>query len=193
MTAVIVMKKVILASQSPRRKELLEKCIRKFEICPADIDETLDASLPASEAVRQLSMRKAEAVLYTHPEAVVIGSDTVVAVDGIILGKPADRADAERMLKMLSGKTHQVITGLCIMSTRKIFSDVSCADVTFAPLSDDEIRSYIMSGEPMDKAGSYAIQGEAGRFITRISGDYYTIVGLPLNMAYEELKKLEEY
>ncbi|MCR4950643.1 MAG: Maf family protein [Solobacterium sp.] len=187
------MKHVILASQSPRRKELLEKCIRNFAVCPADIDETLDPDLPAAEAVRQLSVRKAEAVLRTHPEAVVIGSDTVVAADGVILGKPADRSDAERMLKMLSGKTHQVITGLCIMSTRKVFSDVSCANVTFAALSEDEIESYIMSGEPMDKAGSYAIQGEAGRFITCISGDYYTIVGLPLNMAYEELKKIEEY
>ena len=187
------MKKLILASQSPRRKELLGKCGIPFETDPADIDESFNHDNHIDDEIRRLSMRKAQEGLRKHPDAVIIGSDTVVAVGGKVLGKPQNEKEAEDMLYMLSGKTHQVITGLCIMSSRRTFSDVSVAEVTFAELSRKEIEDYIASGEPMDKAGAYAIQGLAGRFITGISGDYYSIVGLPLNMVYEELKNLSDY
>lgn len=187
------MKKLILASQSPRRRELLEKCGIPFTCEPADIDEAIDDSRDLADEIRRLSRRKAEVILVRHPDAVVVGSDTIVAVNGRVLGKPADREDAARMLKMLSGNTHQVITGLCVISDRKIFQDVSVSHVTFAKLSDEEIRDYVSSGECDDKAGAYAIQGGAGKFITNIDGDYYAIMGLPLNSVYEELKNMSDY
>ncbi|MBE6129817.1 MAG: septum formation inhibitor Maf [Erysipelotrichaceae bacterium] len=187
------MKKLILASQSPRRRELLEKCGLPFICEPADIDETIAEGNDLSEEIKRLSRRKAEAVLALHPDAVVIGSDTIVAIDGKVLGKPKDRNEAREMLQMLSGNTHQVITGLCVISSSRCFQDVSVSHVTFAPLSADEIDAYVNSGECDDKAGAYAIQGGAGRFITNIDGDYYAIMGLPLNSVYEELKKISLY
>ena len=190
---IVVMKKLILASQSPRRRELLEKCGIPFICEPADIDETITEGNDLSDEIRRLSRRKAEAVLALHPDAVVIGSDTIVAIDGKVLGKPRDRSEAKQMLQMLSGNTHQVITGLCVISSSRCFQDVSVSHVTFAPLSADEIDAYVSSGECDDKAGAYAIQGGAGRFITNIDGDYYAIMGLPLNSVYEELKNISLY
>ena len=190
---IVVMKKLILASQSPRRRELLEKCGIPFICEPADIDETITEGNDLSDEIRRLSRRKAEAVLALHPDAVVIGSDTIVAIDGKVLGKPQDRSEAKQMLQMLSGNTHQVITGLCVISSSRCFQDVSVSHVTFAPLSADEIDAYVSSGECDDKAGAYAIQGGAGRFITNIDGDYYAIMGLPLNSVYEELKNISLY
>lgn len=190
---IVVMKKLILASQSPRRRELLEKCGIPFICEPADIDETITEGNDLSDEIRRLSRRKAEAVLALHPDAVIIGSDTIVAVDGKVLGKPQDRNEAREMLQMLSGNTHQVITGLCVISSSRCFQDVSVSHVTFAPLSSDEIDAYVSSGECDDKAGAYAIQGGAGRFITNIDGDYYAIMGLPLNSVYEELKNISLY
>ena len=190
---IISMKKLILASQSPRRKELLEKCGIPFTCEPADIDETIDDSRDLSEEIKRLSLAKAAVILKKHPEAVVVGSDTIVAVDGRVLGKPKDRMEARKMLKMLSGHTHQVITGLSVLSSSRQFQDVSISHVTFAPLSDEEIDAYVSSGECDDKAGAYAIQGGAGKFITRIDGDYYAIMGLPLNSVYEELKNISDY
>ncbi len=190
---IVVMKKLILASQSPRRRELLEKCGIPFICEPADIDETITEGNDLSDEIRRLSRRKAEAVLALHPDAVIIGSDTIVAVDGKILGKPKDRNEAREMLQMLSGNTHQVITGLCVISSSRCFQDVSVSHVTFAPLSADEIDAYVSSGECDDKAGAYAIQGGAGKFITNIDGDYYAIMGLPLNSVYEELKNISLY
>lgn len=190
---IISMKKLILASQSPRRRELLEKCGIPFTCEPADIDETIDDSRDLSEEIRRLSLAKAAVILKKHPDAVVVGSDTIVAVDGKVLGKPKDRDEARKMLKMLSGHTHQVITGLSVLSSRRQFQDVSISHVTFAPLSDDEIGAYVSSGECDDKAGAYAIQGGAGKFITNIDGDYYAIMGLPLNSVYEELKNISDY
>ena len=187
------MKKLILASQSPRRRELLEKCGIPFTCEPADIDESLNEENDLAEEVKGLSLRKAKAVLKKHPDAIVIGSDTIVTADGKVLGKPADREDACRMLAMLSGRSHEVITGLCIMSTKRIYQDVSVSHVTFAPLSEEEILNYVSSGECDDKAGAYAIQGGAGKFITRIDGDYYAIMGLPLNSVYKELKNISDY
>lgn len=190
---IVVMKKLILASQSPRRRELLEKCGIPFICEPADIDETITEGNDLSDEIHRLSRRKAEAVLALHPDAVIIGSDTIVAVDGKVLGKPKDRNEAREMLQMLSGNTHQVITGLCVISSRRCFQDVSVSHVTFAPLSSEEIDAYVSSGECDDKAGAYAIQGGAGRFITNIDGDYYAIMGLPLNSVYEELKNISLY
>ena len=187
------MKQLILASKSPRRRELLEKCGIPFEIDAAEIDETLDPSLSLCEAIRDLSVRKASAVLERHPDSVVLGSDTIVVIDDRVLGKPHDREDARCMLEELSGRTHQVITGFAIVSNRRVHSDVSVSHVTFADLSVSEISTYLASGEADDKAGAYGIQGLAGKFITGIEGDYYAIMGLPLSMVYQELKNIDSY
>ncbi len=187
------MKSVILASQSPRRKELLEKCGIPFSCEPADINETIDPEKKLETEVMRLSEQKARHVLRQHPSAVVIGSDTTVAIHGRPLGKPRSREEAYAMLEELSGNTHHVMTGLCIVSEEKCFRGISVSEVTFMKLTPEEINAYIETGEPMDKAGAYGIQGGAGRFITNISGDYYAIMGLPLNMLYQELKHIEEY
>lgn len=186
-------KKLILASKSPRRKEILEKCGIPFACMPMEMDETLDDSLSLEERIRDLAIRKAKARLALNPDAVVLGSDTIVTVDDEILGKPADREDACRMLKKLSGRTHRVITGVCIISSERMYSGVSVSEVTFAQMSDEEIKSYAATGECDDKAGAYAVQGYAARFISHISGDYYAIMGLPLHMVYTELKNFDLY
>lgn len=188
-----LMKKIILASKSPRRKELLEKCGIEFECMPMNIDESLNEGDTLEEKIRILSQRKASACLAAYPDAVVIGSDTIVTVDEKILGKPKNREEAKEMLRELSGRTHRVITGLCIIGSARTYTDVSVSEVTFAPLSEEEIDAYTESGECDDKAGSYAIQGLGGKFITHISGDYYAIMGLPLNLVYEELKNIDLY
>ena len=187
------MKKIILASKSPRRKELLEKCGLPFACMPMETDESLEQGDTLEEKIRLLSERKACARLDVNPDAVVIGSDTIVTLDNEILGKPADREDAKRMLRELSGRTHRVITGVCIVSAKRKYSDVSVSEVTFAKLSEDEIDAYAASGECDDKAGAYGIQGLGGRFISHISGDYYAIMGLPLNLVYEELRNIDLY
>lgn len=187
------MKQLILASQSPRRKELLEKCGIPFLVEAADIDETLNPELPLEDAIQELSYRKAAAVLAHHPDAVVLGSDTIVVVDRTVLGKPENRREAEWMLRKLSGNTHQVITGICLLSSRREYRNVSVSDVTFMPLSEEEIRFYLESGEADDKAGAYGIQGLAGNYITSIRGDYYAIMGLPVSMVYAELKNINSY
>ncbi len=182
------MKKLILASQSPRRRELLAKCGYEFAVEAADIDETIDPEKDLYDEIRRLAERKARAVLEAHPDAVVVGSDTVVAVDGEVLGKPQDEQDACRMLERLSGHVHEVITGLCIVNGNRCFTDVSVSRVFFEVMDEDEIMSYVKTGEPMDKAGAYAVQGIASRYIRRIEGDYYAVMGLPLSMVYETLK-----
>ncbi len=187
------MKQLILASKSPRRKELLAKCRIPFTIDAAEIDETLDPSLPLTEAIMDLSRRKAEAVLARHPECVVLGSDTIVVIDNKVLGKPGSRKEAVEMLHQLSGRTHQVITGFALVSNTKTHTDVSVSHVTFSSLEPQEILDYVATGEADDKAGAYGIQGAAGMFISRIDGDYYAIMGLPLNMVYQELKTLDSY
>lgn len=187
------MKQIVLASKSPRRKELLEKCGISFTADPADIDETLVRSLSFEEAIKELSFRKAEAVLKRNDDAIVIGSDTIVTIDGEILGKPEDRSDAKRMLSLLQGRTHRVITGICILSKNRCYQDVSVSEVTFAEMDENEIETYVKTGECDDKAGSYGIQGFGGRYVTEIRGDYYAIMGLPLNKVYEELKNISLY
>lgn len=170
---------LILASQSPRRKELLGLFRIPFTVRVADIDETMNNALPPFEEVARVSRLKAEATPH-DPEDVVVAADTIVVCDGQILGKPRDEADAFRMLRLLSGKDHQVMTGLTVLrgDTASVCTEVT--DIHFRPLSDREIWAYIRTGEPMDKAGSYGIQGGAALFAEKIAGDYYNVVGLPV-------------
>ena len=175
------MKEIILASQSPRRKELLEEVGLRFRVEPAQIEEHLDESLPITLAIEQPAKEKAPPIARPHPQCVVIGADTLVAVDGLVLGKPADEADAARMLRMLSGRRHQVIGGVALLcgNAEVLFHCVS--EVCFFPLREEEIAAYIRSGEPMDKAGAYGIQGLGRLFVESICGDYFNIVGLPVS------------
>lgn len=177
------MKKFILASASPRRKEILENAGFSFEIVVSDADETVNESLSPDKTVEELAKRKALSVWQKNKDAVVFGCDTVVSVDGKILGKPRDDEDAFRMIKSLSGKVHTVSTGVCICSGEKteIFSNTT--QVEFYPLSDETIRSYIATGEGKDKAGSYGIQGYGCVLIKEIKGDYFSVMGLPVSQA----------
>ncbi len=183
---------VILASASPRRKELLGYVVPHFDIIPADVDETLPKGISADNSAEFLAVKKAEHVSALHPESIVIGSDTVVIVDGEILGKPADEEDAYRMLKMLSGKVHRVVTGVCISNGEKKRSFSESTKVEFYPLSDEEIRAYIATGDPMDKAGAYGIQGEGCILIKGIEGDFFTVMGLPAARLKRELASFAE-
>ena len=185
------MSRIVLASASPRRKELLEQIGLEFEICPAKGEEVITAG-SVDGAVLELS-RHPE--LVTPQDILVIGADTVVACDGNILGKPRDDADAAHMLSMLSGHTHSVYTGVTLVFIDKNgrtgeTSFYEKTDVCMYPLDDAEIRRYIAGGEPMDKAGSYGIQGQAAAFVKEIHGDYNNVVGLPVGRLYQELKKL---
>lgn len=172
--------KLILASQSPRRKELLARITSDFMTLPADIDETVNGDLSPEEYVLEMAQRKAQHIFKQNSDSLVIGSDTIVAINGEVLGKPTDEADAIRMLRQLSGTTHQVYTSLYMMAAGQIEQKIVAADVTFFALTDAEIASYVASGDPLDKAGSYGIQGEAAFFVERIEGDYYAIVGFPI-------------
>lgn len=186
------MMNVILASASPRRKELLGYVVPQFEIIPADVDETLPEYISAEECAEFLAVKKAEHISALYPESVVIGSDTVVIVDGEILGKPAGEEDAYRMLKKLSGKIHTVVTGVCISKGEKKRSFSESTEVEFYPLSDKEIRDYIATGDPMDKAGAYGIQGEGCILIKGIKGDFFTVMGLPAARLKRELSAFAE-
>ena len=179
---------IILASASPRRQELLKYIVPDFRIIPADIDETLPEDISAEKSAEFLAVKKAKHISEKYPESVVIGSDTVVVIDGEILGKPKDPADAERMLKKLSRKTHAVITGVCI-SCGEISESFSCkTSVKFFPLTDEEIREYIATGEPMDKAGAYGIQGKGCLLAESVEGDFFNVVGLPASMLKRRLE-----
>lgn len=160
-----------------------------FEVIVSDIDEQIDYTNDLVKEIEKLSFRKAQAVFKDHSDALVIGSDTIVKIGNDVLGKPKNIEDAKAMLKELSDNTHQVVTGVTILYKDKAETFSSVADVTFYPLSDEEIDAYIATNEPMDKAGSYAIQGDAAKFIRSIHGDYYTIVGLPIAELYHRLKK----
>ena len=179
--------KLILASQSPRRQELLKLLGLPFTVRVADIDETLGTCAP-EEAVAQLSRKKAEAVRRSADE-LVIGADTVVVLDGKVLGKPSDETDAFRMLRSLSGRRHQVMTGVTVLQGDRCTSVTEVTEVSFRPLSDGDILSYIATGDPMDKAGSYGIQNGGALFVDGIHGDYFNVVGLPvcrLNLILKE-------
>jgi septum formation protein len=208
---------LILASASPRRQELLRNAGISFEVQPADIDETPKDGEAPHECARRLAREKALVVVLSRPHDYVLGADTIVVVDGSILGKPCDAADAARMLRLLSGRTHEVITGVCLAGpvasgqwpvvskaetqtaqlqgsthelrteNRELSTASATTLVTMSDLSDDEIREYVSTGEPLDKAGAYAIQGVASRWITRIEGDYCNVVGLPIALVYQML------
>ena len=170
---------VILASQSPRRRELMGLVHTPFRVCVAHIDETMDPAKSPFDEVARVSRLKAEAVPRT-PEDVVIAADTIVVCDGQRLGKPADEQDAYRMLRLLSGRDHQVMTGMCVLYKDKATTCTEVTDIHFRELSDREIWAYIRTGEPMDKAGSYGIQGGAALFAEKMAGDYYNVMGLPV-------------
>ena len=173
------MDNLVLASRSPRRCELLSRIGLTFETDAPDVDET--CSLPAGEAVGILSRRKAEAAAKAHPGCFILAADTLVSYLDEALGKPHDPQDAVRMLRMLSGKTHQVYTGVTVISPDgRIYSSTDRTDVTFAPVDDAEIEAYVLTGEPMDKAGAYALQGRAGMWITHLDGSDTSVIGLPL-------------
>lgn len=178
---------VVLASQSPRRQELLHRLFDRFTVCPAEIDETMNPNLIPQEAVAELSARKARAVAQTYPDALVIAADTIVVCD-TIFGKPKDEADAVRMLRELSGRAHQVMTAVTVRRGDDVRTEASVTQVYFRPLREEEIAAYIRSGEPMDKAGAYGIQGRGALFVERIEGDYYGVMGLPVCLLYEMLE-----
>jgi septum formation protein len=204
---------LILASASPRRRELLRNAGITFTVDPADIDETPLASESGQTCAERLAREKARAVHKRHPEDSVLGADTVVVIDDVILGKPRGAEDAARMLRMLSGRKHAVVTGVCLISPAKNHGSPSAKGaapltsscqqaaippertsaettvVTMSEISDDEILAYIATGEPMDKAGAYAIQGIACRWISRIEGDYSNVVGLPVARVYSMLRE----
>ena len=198
---------LVLASASPRRHDLLQNAGIAFVVQPADVDEAPLSNESARECAERLAREKALAVWKERPSDVVLGADTVVVVDETMLAKPVDGDDAIRMLRMLSGRVHQVITGVCLVAaagqgrrTRKIgtrTTQIQDAEartgsettlVTMCSISDQEIRDYVATGEPMDKAGAYAIQGVASRWIPRIEGDYSNVVGLPVALVYRMLR-----
>ena len=181
---------VILASQSPRRREILGFVGIPHEVMPADIDESyLPGESPRAHAER-LARGKAAAIAGRVADAVTIGSDTIVVVDGEVLGKPKDEADAARMLRRLSGRSHTVITAVAADWRGTVLSDVEEVDVTFRVLADDEIAAYVATREPMDKAGAYGIQGFGATIVTRIDGDYFAVMGLPVNRLVRLLERL---
>jgi septum formation protein len=192
---------LVLASASPRRQELLRNAGVAFTVHPTNIPEAPQPQETGRDCAERLARQKAQAASQHFPDDLVLGADTVVVVDNEILGKPRDQADATRMLRLLSGRTHQVTTGVCLLRTgnKKLetgFKDTRCFEdtrsettlVTMQPITDDDIRSYIASGEPMDKAGAYAIQGIASRWIPRIEGDYFNVVGLPVSLVWRMLQ-----
>jgi septum formation protein len=185
------MKRIILASASPRRKELLEKIGLKFEVEPGNYEEDIDSRSEPHELARGLSLKKAEAVASKHKDAIVIAADTFVVFEGEILGKPGTAAGARKMLRKLSGRSHSVITGFSIIDTaenkglsRSVETEVHIRELTLA-----EIDAYVESAEPLDKAGAYAIQGLGAVFVESIEGDFYNVIGLPLCSLTEALKE----
>lgn len=188
---------LILASSSPRRSDLLKLAGLDFNVEAADIDERIQEDEAAATYVQRLALEKAQAVWDRHKaedtdDLVVLGADTTVVCDGEILGKPTDQADARRMLKKLAGRTHQVLTGIAAVSARGLFSEVEITQVFFDLISEQEMIRYLASGEPMDKAGAYGIQGYAARWIPRIEGCFFNVMGLPLSRTMGLLAKVRE-
>jgi septum formation protein len=179
---------LVLASASPRRQELLRNAGIPFEVQPAHISEDPRPGEQAKDCAERLAREKALAVAKQRPRDIVLGADTVVVVDNQILGKPSDTADAARMLRLLSGREHQVITGVCVVAGGQWSVAREATSVTMSEITDKEIADYVATGEPMDKAGAYAIQGIASRWIPRIEGDYSNVVGLPIALVYRMLR-----
>ncbi len=198
---------IVLASASPRRQELLRNAGIAFTVQPADIDESPRDGESPVDCAQRLAREKALAISRRRPQDCVLGADTIVVVDEKILGKPRDAADAARMLRLLSGRTHEVITGVCLAGpvaggqrvrgelrteNRELRTAYETTRVTMCEISDEDISEYISTGEPMDKAGAYAIQGMASRWIPRIEGDYSNVVGLPVALVYRMLQDRRE-
>ncbi|MFN2492756.1 MAG: nucleoside triphosphate pyrophosphatase [Pyrinomonadaceae bacterium] len=184
---------LVLASKSPRRAQILEAVGWPFEQMPANIDESRRASEDAVNYVRRLAQTKAEAVAKKIQNGLVLGADTVVVVDGIILGQPRDDDDAARMLTMLSGRWHEVVTGVALVRARQKSQPLIDHDMTkvrFGKMQKKEIDWYVATGEPQDKAGAYAVQGKGALFIEEIQGDYFNVMGLPVRLVYEMLNKV---
>ena len=182
---------IILASASPRRQDLLNLICDEFEILPADIDETITDDIDLLKTPEYLAVKKAGHIHENgHFDDVVIGCDTGVFTDNIMLGKPKDERDAFEMLSMLSGKAHKVVTGCAVFYKDKMISFSQVTEVEFYKLSDDEIKKYISTGEPMDKAGAYGIQGKGTVLVKGIKGDYFNVVGLPVALLNKKLKEL---
>ena len=189
---------MILASQSPRRIELMDEAGFTCHIIPADIDETPQEGERPLDLVGRLAKDKALHVASEHAQAgeIVVAADTIVTIDGAILGKPADAEDAKRMLRRLSGRTHQVATGVCVARTGSAETElqnfVDVTDVTFYTLDEDTIEAYARSGEPLDKAGAYGIQGKGGRMLVeKIDGDFYNVVGLPIARVVRVIRNMQ--
>ncbi|HWB85473.1 MAG TPA: Maf family protein [Bryobacteraceae bacterium] len=178
---------LVLASQSPRRREILRQAGIPFTVRAVSVDETPQPGEVPEEYVRRLAEMKVRAV-EAAPEETVLGADTTVVVEGRMLGKPACQEEARQMLEALSGRRHEVLTGICLKHGRQLIRDGASTSVWFAELSPAEIEDYIASGEPMDKAGAYAIQGLASKFIERIDGCYFNVVGLPVSLVYRHLR-----
>jgi len=182
--------RVILASASPRRRELLSLVGIPHVVEPADIDESYREGEEAPQHAERLAREKAATVAARHPDAVVIAADTIVLIDGLVLGKPSDDADAERMLAMLGGQTHVVLTAVAVAYHGELRAGVESVRVTFRRLTRERIRAYIATGEPMDKAGSYGIQGYGATLVERIDGDYFAVMGLALSRMVDLLAEL---
>ena len=180
---------IILASKSPRRRELLGQISDSFRVLVREVDESLPNGMHPREGVELLAVKKGEVVAAESPAAIVISSDTLVELGGAALGKPADKDDAARMLHALSGRTHNVHTGVAVHYMGRVYSGVASSGVTFKPLTDAEIREYISTGEPMDKAGAYGIQGLGGKFVIGYDGDFDTVMGLSVSLTRELIKK----
>jgi septum formation protein len=179
---------LVLASRSPRRQEILRQAGIPFTVRAADVDETPLHRERPEDYVRRLAEVKALAVA-REPGEIVLGADTTVVIDGEMLAKPADAADARRMLQLLAGRRHDVLTGICLHRENDLVRDWASTSVWFARMTSSEIEAYVASGEPMDKAGGYAIQGLASKFITKIEGCYFNVVGLPVSLVYRHLNE----
>ena len=183
---------IVLASASPRRRELLSLITEHFTVCPADADETL-RDAPLGEEVTRLSRLKAEAVQAQYPHAVCVGSDTMVTIDGLRLGKPKDADEAASMLRRLRGRTHEVLTGLAVLTPDGGAHTLhTCTRVTFRDFAEDELAAYLATGEPLDKAGAYGIQEDFSKYIDRCDGDYENVVGLPFSRLERETDEFTE-
>ena len=188
-------KPIILASQSPRRIQLLRQIGWNPAVMPCDVPEVFDPGRTPVENVKDLALKKAGCVAREVKEGVIIGADTIVVLDGEMLGKPADAEDAVRMLQRLSGKTHTVYTGIALLdaASGRTMVDVEATQVTFRDIPEDEIREYVAGGSPMDKAGAYGIQDDYGAvFVTRIQGCYYNVMGLPLATLHSRMKEFQQ-
>lgn len=180
---------IILASASPNRKELLERIGLPFSVVVSHVVENVSSSLPTGEYVMELARQKAESVAADYPDACVIGADTVVDLDGTILGKPHTPENAKAYLSAMQSREHLVYTGVAVTVHGKTIVDVEKTSVTFAPMSGEEIEWYVATGDPLEKAGAYGIQGPAGLFVSAIRGDYFNVVGLPIHLLYRMLQK----